>query len=93
MLIELTVAGALIANDPIATVEGGGDKIELYEQRGEICPEGFKSARYYVNRASVVFGCYVIDGKDVLLYWADGDRGKAGIDRFTWVKGKRPATL
>lgn len=93
MLVELLLSGAMLAHDPIATVETGEAKIELYEQRGDICPKGTLSARFIAQNVYVVPGCYVIDGERVLLWWADGDAGNAHIKRFTWKPGKAPSTL
>ena len=76
------------AEEPVATGTRG-DRIDLYDERGSVCPEGLKRAVYtYLlpNGLSgqTVEGCWRADSTLVFMAFADGDRGAVELDVFTW---------
>ena len=76
------------AEEPIATGTRG-DRIDLYDEQGSICPEGLKRAVYVYLAPSplageTVEGCWRADSMRVFMAFADGDRGALDVDVFTW---------
>ena len=79
------------ADEPIATGTNG-DRIDLYDEQGAICPDGLKRAVYsylppHPRAGETVEGCWRSDSVHVLLAFADGDRGALDVDVFTWRQG------
>ena len=79
------------AEEPVATGTRG-DRIDLYDEQGSICPEGLKRAVYtYLAPSPVagetVEGCWRADSMRVFMAFADGDRGSLDRDVFTWRRG------
>jgi hypothetical protein len=76
------------AEEPVATGTRG-DRIDLYDEQGSICPEGLKRAVYsylapHPLAGETVEGCWRADSKQVFMAFADGDRGAVDLDVFTW---------
>ena len=74
--------------EPVATGTRG-DRIDLYDEQGSVCPEGLKRAVYtYLAPSPVagetVEGCWRADSRRVFMAFADGDRGALDLDIFTW---------
>jgi hypothetical protein len=74
--------------EPVATGTKG-DRIDLYDEQGAICPEGLKRAVYsyltpHPRAGETVEGCWRANSEHVLLAFADGDRGALDLDIFTW---------
>jgi hypothetical protein len=91
LLVSLSVARA--EEEPVATGTRG-DRIDLYDQQGSICPEGLKRAVYSYLAPSplageTVEGCWRADSRRVFMAFADGDRGALDLDVFTW-RGSHP---
>jgi hypothetical protein len=94
LLLGSILAGNLSAaqgEEPVATGTRG-DRIDLYDQQGSICPEGLKRAVYtYLAPSPVagetVEGCWRADSMRVFMAFADGDRGALDLDVFTWRRG------
>lgn len=95
-LWKAAVLGAILSGslstargeEPIATGTRG-DRIDLYEDQGPICPEGLKRAVYthlLPNGLSgrTVEGCWRADNTLVFMAFADGERGAVELDVFTW---------
>ena len=79
------------ADEPVATGPRG-DRIDLYDEQGSICPEGLKRAVYTYLAPSpaageTVEGCWRADSMRVFMAFADGDRGALDRDVFTWRRG------
>lgn len=94
LLLGAVLAGSLAAargEEPVATGTQG-DRIDLYDGQGSMCPEGLKRAVYtYLlpNGLSgqTVEGCWRSDSTLVFVAFADGDRGAMELDIFTWRQG------
>ena len=95
LLLGSIVAGSLSAaraeEEPVATGTRG-DRIDLYDGQGSICPEGLKRAVYtYLLpnglAGQTVEGCWRSDSTLVFMAFADGDRGAVELDVFTWRRG------
>ena len=76
------------AEEPVASGTRG-DRIDLYDEQGAICPEGLKRAVYaylppHPRAGETVEGCWRADSARVFLAFADGDRGAVDVDVFTW---------
>lgn len=76
------------AEEPIATGTRG-DRIDLFDEQGSICPEGLKRAVYsylvpHPRAGETVEGCWRADSMRVFMAFADGDRGALDLDVFTW---------
>ncbi len=76
------------AEEPVATGTRG-DRIDLYDEQGSICPEGLRRAVYiyqppHPRAGEMVEGCWRADSMRVFLAFADGDRGALDLDVFTW---------
>jgi len=76
------------AEEPVATGTRG-DRIDLYDEQGSICPEGLRRAVYvyqtpHPRAGEMVEGCWRVDSTRVFLAFADGDRGAVDLDLFTW---------
>ena len=76
------------AEEPVATGTNG-DRIDLYDEQGSICPEGLKRAVYvylapHPRAGETVEGCWRADSMRVFMAFADGDRGALDLDVFTW---------
>ena len=95
LLLGSFLAGTLSiarAGEPVATGTRG-DRIDLYNEQGSICPEGLKRAVYTYQAPSpvageTVEGCWRADSKRVFVAFADGDRGALDRDVFTWHEGQ-----
>ena len=91
LLLGLILAGSLSAaraEEPVATGTRG-DRIDLYDEQGSICPEGLKRAVYsylvpHPRAGETVEGCWRADSARVFMAFADGDRGALDLDVFTW---------
>ena len=91
LLVGAILAGSLSAargEEPVATGTRG-DRIDLYDDQGSICPEGLKRAVYtYLLpnglAGQTVEGCWRADSTLVFMSFADGDRGAVELDVFTW---------
>ncbi|MGH6608993.1 MAG: hypothetical protein ACRECQ_01930 [Burkholderiaceae bacterium] len=92
----LLLGGILAANvsiaqetqEPIASATRG-DRIDLFDEQGSICPAGLKRAVYafldpHPQAGQTVEGCWRADNKRVFMAFADGDRGAVDRDMFTW---------
>ena len=94
LLLGSILAGNLSAaraEEPVATGTRG-DRIDLYDEQGSICPEGLKRAVFtYLQptplAGQTVEGCWRVDGTRVFMAFADGDRGAVDSDVFTWRRG------
>jgi len=94
LLLGATLAGGLSAvraEEPVATGTRG-DRIDLYDDRGSVCPEGLKRAVYtYLLpnglAGQTVEGCWRADSTLVFMAFADGERGAVELDVFTWRPG------
>ena len=94
LLLGSFVAGNLSvarAEEPVATGTRG-DRIDLYDEQGSICPDGLKRAVYTYLAPSplageTVEGCWRADSRRVFMAFADGDRGALELDVFTWHRG------
>lgn len=80
------------AEEPVATGTRG-DRIDLYDDQGSICPEGLKRAVYtYLSPSpaagETVEGCWRADSRRVFVAFADGDRGALDRAVFTWRDGE-----
>ena len=80
-----------LADEPVATGTRG-DRIDLYDDQGSICPEGLKRAVYtylppHPRAGETVEGCWRADSVRVFMAFADGDRGAVDVDVFTWRRG------
>ena len=95
-LWKVLLLGAILAGnlsgargeEPVATGTRG-DRIDLYDEQGSICPEGMKRAVYtYLLpnglAGETVEGCWRADSMRVFMAFADGDRGAVDLDVFTW---------
>ena len=97
---SMLVSGASIAQDseePIASATRG-DRIDLYDERGTICPEGLKRAVYaflapHPLAGVTVEGCWRADAKQVFMAFTDGDRGAVDRNMFTWHNGDNGTRL
>lgn len=95
LLVGLTLAGSLSAaraEEPVATGTRG-DRIDLYDEQGSICPEGLKRAVYsylvpHPRAGETVEGCWRADSIRVFMAFADGDRGALDLDVFTWRRSQ-----
>lgn len=79
------------AEEPVATGTRG-DRIDLYDDQGSVCPEGLKRAVYtYLLpnglAGQTVEGCWRADSTLVFMAFADGERGAVELDVFTWRPG------
>ena len=91
LLLGAFLAGNLSAargEEPVATGTRG-DRIDLYDEQGSICPEGLKRAVYtYLQpnplAGQTIEGCWRADSMRVFMAFADGDRGALDLDVFTW---------
>ena len=91
LLLGSILAGNLSTargEEPVATGTRG-DRIDLYDAQGSICPEGLKRAVFTYLAPSplageTVEGCWRVDGKRVYMAFADGDRGAVDLEVFTW---------
>ena len=91
LLLGTFLAGNLSAaraEEPVATGTRG-DRIDLYDEQGSICPEGLRRAVYtyqtpHPRTGETVEGCWRADSMRVFLAFADGDRGALDLDVFTW---------
>ncbi len=91
LLLGATLAGGLSAvraEEPVATGTRG-DRIDLYDDRGSVCPEGLKRAVYtYLLpnglAGQTVEGCWRADSTLVFMAFADGERGAVELDVFAW---------
>jgi len=100
LLIGLILAGSVSAaqgEEPIATGTRG-DRIDLYEEQGSICPEGLKRAVYtyllpHPLAGETIEGCWRADSVRVFMAFADGDRGAVDADVFTWRRGRSGTQL
>ena len=95
LLVSLSVARA--EEEPVATGTRG-DRIDLYDEQGSICPEGLKRAVYtylvsHERAGETVEGCWRSDNKLVFMAFADGDRGAVDADAFTWHRGRSGTQL
>jgi hypothetical protein len=97
LLIGSMLAGSVSAvqgeEEPVATGTRG-DRIDLYEEQGSVCPEGLKRAVYtfmlpHPLAGETVEGCWRADTTRVFMAFVDGDRGAVDLDAFTWRR--RPA--
>ncbi len=91
----LLVGSILAANvsaargeEPVATGTRG-DRIDLYDEQGSICPTGLRRAVFTYQlpnplAGETVEGCWRLDGARVFMAFADGDRGAVDLDVFTW---------
>jgi hypothetical protein len=94
LLLGVTLAGsvsAVRAEEPVATGTRG-DRIDLYDDQGSVCPEGLKRAVYtYLLpnglAGQTVEGCWRADSTLVFMAFADGERGAVELDVFTWRPG------
>ena len=95
LLIGSMLAGSVSAvqgAEPIATGTRG-DRIDLYDEQGSICPEGLKRAVYtfllpHPLAGETVEGCWRADDARVFMAFADGDRGAVDVDAFIWHQGR-----
>ena len=100
LLLGAILSGSLPTargQEPIATGTRG-DRIDLYEDQGSICPEGLKRAVYIHLLPNglagrMVEGCWRADSTLVFMAFADGERGAVGLDVFTWRPGHTAAPL
>lgn len=94
MIAELVLATVLLAGDPQpakplhSITSSHGDVIELFAEAEPQCPgPGGLKAIYHVNAGTrageKVPGCYIIHEGDVLLIFADGDRLRLPLSRFS----------
>ena len=86
-ILAVNASGAR-GEEPVATGTRG-DRIDLYDEQGSVCPEGLKRAVYtYLLpnglAGETVEGCWRADSKLVFMAFADGDRGAVELDVFTW---------
>ena len=86
-ILAVNASGAR-GEEPVATGTRG-DRIDLYDEQGSVCPEGLKRAVYtYLAPSPVagetVEGCWRADSRRVFMAFADGDRGALDLDIFTW---------
>ncbi len=94
LLLGASLAGSLSAaraEEPVATGTRG-DRIDLYDDQGSVCPEGLKRAVYtYLLpnglAGQTVEGCWRADSTLVFMAFADGERGAVELDVFTWRRG------
>ena len=94
LLLGAILAGSFSAargEEPVATGTHG-DRIDLYDEQGSMCPEGLKRAVYTYLLPNglpgqTVEGCWRADSTLVFMAFADGDRGAMELDVFTWRQG------
>lgn len=94
LLLGSILAGNLSiarAEEPVATGTRG-DRIDLYDEQGSICPDGLKRAVFTYMlpnplAGETVEGCWRLDGSRVFMAFADGDRGAVDSDVFSWRRG------
>ena len=95
-VLALSVSAAQ-RDEPVATGTNG-DRIDLYDEQGAICPEGLKRAVYsyltpHPRAGETVEGCWRADRVHVLLAFADGDHGAVDLDVFTWRRSHKSQRL
>ena len=82
------LSAAYCAEEPVATGTRG-DRIDLFDSQGSVCPEGLKRAVYtfltpHPQAGETIEGCWRADNVQVFLVFTDGDSGAVGRDAFTW---------
>ena len=93
LIASILASGVSVAQgteEPIASATRG-DRIDLYDQQGSICPDGLKRAVYaylapHPLAGKTIEGCWRADGTRVFMAFTDGDRGAVDRGLFTWHK-------
>lgn len=81
-----------------AVASKNGDVLELHDRIHGKCPPGINEAVYILapsKGGQRIDGCwmYLPDRDLIALVFEDGDQGAVPTRLFTWVRGKKPATM